>query len=679
MLISTIMTWALTKPLDPADPNLPFTEADYRKRKPHPNYKEHLRCEREVVTVKKRANLKSNLKTLVVCCGVTYGEKQGPLHHLFKMAWQTAPFLPIFGKGSNKVPLLHVRDLAALGTGKVKSVTKQEALLLPEVSQRAYDMMTVDLNIDSVYIIDRIRWRFDMPFRDVVDDVVREYKAARNLRPVKIIVLGPPASGKTRLARFLADHYGINYVHVKTLISDTIQRLIDDIEAARSGGGQRDDLEDTAEDADNDKENEEEAEEEEEQEVEEQDEKEIVASRVELQEQLDEIRTNLAANNGRLDDVVLNKLFLKRLKSKDCLNQGYVIDGHPKTLEQARMLFLINEEDPRGEHVEKLEDESEDEDAAEEAKNVDVTILPELVVVLEASDHFLKERVMNRPESEIQGTHYTEECMLRRMKEYRERNTDDNTPLQLFDEMEIYTLVIPVEADVCPDMFPTFYQCAEILGEPRNYEPTAEEMETRRKRIEAEAQAAEAAEKLRREREMLERERQREEKMMEWERLTEKLKQEEEERLCVLAEPLRHYLATHVLPTLTEALIEVAKLRPQDPLDFLAEYLFRKNPEGRMFEPDYTETMSMLLDTISRQRNHVLPVKGPDVDVAQFTRRSQDELSAAGETEKSEDERRETSAISTAEQPFEYNWTDGSEKGELDFAGRVTEEFRNGV
>ncbi|XP_025161964.1 adenylate kinase 7-like [Harpegnathos saltator] len=496
MLISTIMTWALTKPLDPADPNLPFTEADYRKRKPHPNYKEHLRCEREVVTVKKRANLKSNLKTLVVCCGVTYGEKQGPLHHLFKMAWQTAPFLPIFGKGSNKVPLLHVRDLAAtvlamlqnwparryivaverelisqntivkseqeiarrLGTGKVKSVTKQEALLLPEVSQRAYDMMTVDLNIDSVYIIDRIRWRFDMPFRDVVDDVVREYKAARNLRPVKIIVLGPPASGKTRLARFLADHYGINYVHVKTLISDTIQRL-------------RDDLEDTAEDADNDKENEEEAEEEEEEEVEEQDEKEIVASRVELQEQLDEIRTNLAANNDRLDDVVLNKLFLKRLKSKDCLNQGYVIDGHPKTLEQARMLFLINEEDPRGEHVEKLEDESEDEDAAEEAKNVDVTILPELVVVLEASDHFLKERVMNRPESEIQGTHYTEECMLRRMKEYRERNTDDNTPLQLFDEMEIYTLVIPVEADVCPDMFPTFYQCAEILGEPRNYGP----------------------------------------------------------------------------------------------------------------------------------------------------------------------------------------------------------------
>lgn len=56
-------------------------------------------------------------------------------------------------------------------------------------------------------------------------------------------------------------------------------------------------------------------------------------------------------------------------------------------------------------------------------------------------------------------------------------------------------------------------------------------------------------------------------------RLAEKLKREEEERLCVLAEPLRHYLATHVLPILTEALIEVAKLRPEDPIDFLVSTL----------------------------------------------------------------------------------------------------------
>lgn len=42
--------------------------------------------------------------------------------------------------------------------------------------------------------------------------------------------------------------------------------------------------------------------------MEEQDEKEVIARTEELQEQLDEIRNNLAVNNDRLDDVVLNKL-----------------------------------------------------------------------------------------------------------------------------------------------------------------------------------------------------------------------------------------------------------------------------------------------------------------------------------------------------------------------------------
>lgn len=46
--------------------------------------------------------------------------------------------------------------------------------------------------------------------------------------------------------------------------------------------------------------------------------------------------------------------------------------------------------------------------------------------------------------------------------------------------------------------------------------PTAEEIEAARKRVEVEKHAAEIAEKLRKEREILECKRQREEKMLEW-------------------------------------------------------------------------------------------------------------------------------------------------------------------
>ncbi|XP_076302239.1 adenylate kinase 7-like [Lasioglossum baleicum] len=127
VLISTVMTWALTKPMDPEDPKLPFTEDDYRKRKPHPNFKEHIQCEKNVVVVKKKLNLKDKLKTVVICCGITYGAEEGPLHHLFKAAWQNEPFLPVLGNGTNKIPLLHVRDLI---TSVVNDAISRHAALM---------------------------------------------------------------------------------------------------------------------------------------------------------------------------------------------------------------------------------------------------------------------------------------------------------------------------------------------------------------------------------------------------------------------------------------------------------------------------------------------------------------------------------------------------------------------
>merc|ERR1712232_407543 len=40
------------------------------------------------------------------------------------------------------------------------------------------------------------------------------------------------------------------------------------------------------------------------------------------------------------------------------------------------------------------------------------------------------------------------------------------------------------------------------------------------------------------------------------------------------AQPLRQYLLTHVVPTLTDGLSEVCKTMPEDPIEHLAQYLF---------------------------------------------------------------------------------------------------------
>lgn len=113
-----------------------------------------------------------------------------------------------------------------LTTGKVKRIEMEEAFLLPEITQQIYDVMTINLNIDPVYITDRISWHVGASFPDSINLIVKEYKTARNLNPIRIIVLGPPASGKTRVARYLVDHYEIHYIHVKSLIEDTIAELV---------------------------------------------------------------------------------------------------------------------------------------------------------------------------------------------------------------------------------------------------------------------------------------------------------------------------------------------------------------------------------------------------------------------------------------------------------------------
>ena len=51
------------------------------------------------------------------------------------------------------------------------------------------------------------------------------------------------------------------------------------------------------------------------------------------------IQENLPCVSARLDDDMLTQIFKIKLMSPPCQNQGYVLDGYPKTLEQAQSLF----------------------------------------------------------------------------------------------------------------------------------------------------------------------------------------------------------------------------------------------------------------------------------------------------------------------------------------------------
>ncbi|CAG5133561.1 unnamed protein product, partial [Candidula unifasciata] len=137
ILISTCMTWSRTAVPETESGDDMFTEDDYRKRKPHPNFKEHIHAEKTVLRLGKMN--KAKLSTFVICSGLTYGAEEDRLHHLFKAAWHNAPYLQCFGDGQNFVPTIHIRDLAAIVQNVVDGWSKFHYIIAKDSSHNTLE------------------------------------------------------------------------------------------------------------------------------------------------------------------------------------------------------------------------------------------------------------------------------------------------------------------------------------------------------------------------------------------------------------------------------------------------------------------------------------------------------------------------------------------------------------
>ncbi|GJQ87854.1 hypothetical protein Trydic_g1126 [Trypoxylus dichotomus] len=613
ILLSTVMTWGATKPIDPEDPTTPFSEIDYKKRKPHPNYKEHINCEKEVVL--KGRKYKDKLRTYVICSGIVYGEEEEDFNYYFRKAWNNEEFLPIFENGKNFIPLIHIKDLTrvihnilemvpsrpqyilaveqtpcnlkqivkslsvAMGRGKVQSISKTEAFLDESLSQTLFERYTVNLHMEPGFIVDELEleWKNELNLAENMGNIITEFRKARNLKPLRLLLHGPPAVGKSRLAKKLCALYGVEHITVKSMIDNILIDLKDKSERAKANLKEKEAEENANQEGTNGNDDADEEVEDEE------------ADLTELVEQIQDIETTMTSSvNNKLPDDYVIKLMKKYLMSNRCQNQGYVLDGYPKTMQQAMDLFGTRGE---ADAVEEEEEEEEDQSGATPVK-----IMPDFVITLQAPDDFLCNRIMILPEEEIQGTHYAEEPMLRRLMEFRNNNTDDNTMLNFFDEIEIHPIVFDAQAYYDPNMEDILKEAYEKLDPPVGFGPTlAEEIQMHQCEEEEKRLKTEAA-KL--EQELLEQKalEDYQSKMEEWTKSLEKLHKEEEKLIIAQSEPLRNYLMKYVFPTLTKGLIDVASNKPRDPVDYLAEYLFRENPEGHMFDPSYTRAGELLAE-----------------------------------------------------------------------------------
>ncbi|XP_057254977.1 adenylate kinase 7 isoform X5 [Pezoporus wallicus] len=529
ILISTIMSWAKSKPPDPEDPAIAFTDEDYRRRKAHPNFTDHINAEKLILKLGKTN--KRKFSTYIVASGHQYGAGEGVLHYFFKRGWLSeTPAIPIFGDGNNFIPTIHILDLAAVLQNVADHRPKSHYILAVDGSMHTLQELVkcISKNVGT--------GRTEkIPTEDAL--------LSKGLTSLKIFIHGPPGVGKSTIAEELCKHYKLHHIKSKDVISEAIANLEEIVapkdldtdnvgEVGEGDDGEEGEQGENVEDA---------------------------------QELLDTVEENMEQNAGQLDDEYITKFMKDKLKSMPCRNQGYVLDGFPETYEQANDLFNLESEDEQGAKI--------------KISKYDTLITPEFVISLTASDEFLINRIINLPESTVAGTHYTPDRFLQALNVFRELNTDDKTVLNYFDEIEIHPRFIDVAKLEDPENRFIVKEIIKEIGEPCNYGLTDEEKEELERQAAEERLVKEAQEKAEQERKEAEERAERMANWEEWNKHLEEVKRQEQELLEAQSVPLRNYLMRNVMPMLMQGVNECCRIRPDDPVDFLAEYLFKNSPD----------------------------------------------------------------------------------------------------
>ncbi|XP_073348543.1 adenylate kinase 7-like [Pagrus major] len=562
ILVSTVMTWALSKAQNPDETDVLLTEEEFRRRRPHPNFKNHNNLEKLVLKLGRGKG--TGLTGYVVASGLQYGKGENLFHYFFKVSWLLQfPKVPLFGEGTNYIPMIHVYDLGGvlqniielkpkskyilavddskntledivkmisvtLGRGKLNKVPEQEAIAMKAFKPEELDYLSINLRLDAFIIKDSfsLRWTSEAGMVENMESIVKEYKNTRQLLPIKISLVGPPAVGKTTVAEKLCSHYQIHHIRIKEVIEEKITQLeiVDEAEPEYVS-------------------------------------EEVTAA---ARKQLEDFNKSMEMNAGRLADNLLVDILQEKLNSKPCRNQGFVLDGFPKTYEQAKLIF--SDEDTENQEM-----------MFKPVYNQKIT--PEHVFALNATDDFLTKRAQGLPQSVAEKMRYTQEEFVARLTRYRQLCTAEETLLDYFDELEIHPEHIEVTTGDS-EYTDVMKKITEMAGIPKNYGPSPEEQEEEDRKKEEERKkklAAEAAEKKRRnEAALAEMVAQYEE----WQKNLSELQRQEYELLEARSLPLRNYLMKYVMPSLTEAMLDCSKIKPEDPVNFLAEHLLKNNQQG---------------------------------------------------------------------------------------------------
>ena len=127
----------------------------------------------------------------------------------------------------------------------------------------------------------------------------------------------------------------------------------------------------------------------------------------------------------RLPNELIHKLVKAHIGNPACMNKGFILDGYPRNIHDAKAVFL-----DAIEGYEAPDDQEEAKGSAEETNEnafagytIDEKILPQYTVIFEAENEVLKQKMKDMPPELIEGTNKAQANLERRLNIYREANS----------------------------------------------------------------------------------------------------------------------------------------------------------------------------------------------------------------------------------------------------------------
>lgn len=363
-----------------------------------------------------------------------------------------------------------------------------------------------------------------------LERVTDEFCRWRNLRPIRLMLSGPPAAGKTKFASTLAETYGLLHITAGDFIEEGRQRA-----AAEFAKGDEDEKDQFWLD--------------------------LHGAFNPEPEEPEEGEERQPAKPVRLTLDQEVDLARRMLQKNVCKFRGFVLDGYPRSYEGAQKLFFP-----------KVDEEADEEEQAK--ATFDTRICPEYFVLLEPPLAERRVRAMAIAQLEADGTHCNAADFERREALYAATNRSgeglpslhdffaDNQIRQLRVEtahnvVEAIRLFIEAKGRACNYMAPERQMATAALHELQD---------TVKFRAEAARAAKQAQEDV--EHSVIGQRHDEEAARVQ------QLANAEKDHLDDSSRPLKKYLERNVVPILTSGLLETCQVMPEDPVEYLAEYLF---------------------------------------------------------------------------------------------------------